>query len=182
MAPEPSIGPWSPIFLSDEELFQVIEDLPRRPFLAGQGKLRLSLAGAQTKLPVIVAGAHIGLPEAGQPTTHILKPSMPLYQGSTENEAFCMRLALAVGLEVAPVQARVLDIGGGKRRTYLVVDRYDRAMGLSGVRRLHQEDFCRLPGSPPPSNTRLTVAPDSRSASISCAGSRRSRPRTSGGC
>ena len=146
VAPEPSIGPWSPIFLSDEELFQVIEDLPRRPFLAGQGKLRLSLAGAQTKLPVIVAGAHIGLPDAGQPTTHILKPSMPLYQGSTENEAFCMRLALAVGLEVAPVQARVLDIGGGKRRTYLLVDRYDRAMGPSGVRRLHQEDFCQASG------------------------------------
>ena len=144
--PETSGGPWSPTFLSDEALFKVIEELPRRPFLAGQGGLRLSLAGAQTKLPVVVAGARIGLPDSGQPTTHILKPSLPGFPGSTENEAFSMRLALAVGLEVAAVEARVLDLGGGRRRTYLLVDRYDRVQGPLGVRRLHQEDFCQASG------------------------------------
>lgn len=144
--PETSGGPWSPTFLSDEELFKVIEELPRRPFLAGRSGLRLSLAGAQTKLPVVVAGARIGLPDSGQPTTHILKPSIPGFPGSTENEAFSLKLALAVGLDVAAVEARVLDLGGGRRRTYLLVDRYDRVQGPQGVRRLHQEDFCQASG------------------------------------
>ena len=145
-APETIGGPWAPTFLSDEALFKVIEELPRRPFLAGQGGLRLSLAGAQIKLPVVVAGARIGLPASGQPTTHILKPSLPGLAGSTENEAFSMRLAHAVGLEVAAVEARVLDLGGGRRRTYLLVERYDRVQGPLGVRRLHQEDFCQASG------------------------------------
>jgi serine/threonine-protein kinase HipA len=34
---------------------------------------RLSLAGAQDKLPVIIDGARIGLPMHGAPSTHILK-------------------------------------------------------------------------------------------------------------
>ena len=144
-APESGGGAWSPSLLSDEALFRVIEELPRRPFLAGQG-LRLSLAGAQTKLPVVVVGTRIGLPDAGQPTTHILKPSIPGFPGSTENEAFSMRLARAAGLKVAAVEARVLDLGKGQRRTYLLVERYDRAAGQAGVRRLHQEDFCQASG------------------------------------
>jgi serine/threonine-protein kinase HipA len=146
VVPGPSGGPWSPSFLSDEALFRIIEELPQRPFLAGRGGLRLSLAGVQTKLPVVVAGARIGLPDVGQPTTHILKPSIPAFPGSTENEAFSMRLALAAGLDVAAVEARILDLGGGKRRACLLVDRYDRAWGPSGVRRIHQEDFCQASG------------------------------------
>ena len=144
--PDTSEGPWFPTFLSDEDLFKVMEELPRRPFLAGQGRLRLSLAGAQTKLPVVVDGVRIGLPDSGQPTTHILKPSIPGFPGSTENEAFSMRLALAIGLDVAIVEARVLDLGGGRQRSYLLVERYDRVHGPLGVRRLHQEDFCQASG------------------------------------
>jgi serine/threonine-protein kinase HipA len=88
----------------------------------------------------------VGLPDAGQPTTHILKPSIPAFPGSTENEAFSMRLALAAGLKAAAVEARILDLGEGKRRSYLLVERYDRTTVPSGVRRLHQEDFCQASG------------------------------------
>jgi len=105
----------------------------------------MSLAGAQTKLPVVLANGKISLPAPGQPTTHILKPSLPLYPATTENEAFIMQLADAIGLAVAPARpCRVKD------KTYLLVTRYDREVGTSGrVHRLHQEDFCQALGIPP---------------------------------
>jgi serine/threonine-protein kinase HipA len=131
--------------LTDDELVQLIEVLPKRPFLAGETGIRMSLAGAQTKLPVVLIDGKVALPAPGQPTTHILKPSLPHYPATTENEAFVMQLAAAIGLPVAPVQpSRVKD------KTFLLVTRYDREVDASGrVRRLHQEDFCQALGIPP---------------------------------
>lgn len=131
--------------LTEDEMVQLIEALPKRPFLAGETGARMSLAGAQTKLPVVLADGKIALPAPGQPTTHILKPSLPRYPATTENEAFIMQLASAIGLAVAPAQpCRVKD------KTYLLVTRYDREVGTSGrVHRLHQEDFCQALGIPP---------------------------------
>jgi serine/threonine-protein kinase HipA len=40
-------------WLSDDELVAILEELPRRPMLAGNDGLRLSLTGAQVKLPVV---------------------------------------------------------------------------------------------------------------------------------
>jgi len=131
--------------LSDDELIALLDELPKRPFLAGEEGLRLSLAGAQAKLPVVLVDDRIALPVAGQPTTHILKPPMSRFSATTENEAFAMQLAIAVGLDVAPaVPQKVRD------RTYLLVTRYDRQLDTNGyVRRLHQEDFCQAMGIPP---------------------------------
>jgi serine/threonine-protein kinase HipA len=39
-------------WLSDEEVVAILDELPHRPMLAGTDGLRLSLAGAQDKLPV----------------------------------------------------------------------------------------------------------------------------------
>lgn len=131
--------------LSDPELAEILDVLPRRPMLAGEGGLRLSLAGAQQKLPVVLAEGRVALPQPGQPTTHILKPSIQRFAATTENEAFAMRLARAVGLQVAPVEPRRLG-----NRTFLLVERYDREAGEGGrTRRLHQEDFCQALGVPP---------------------------------
>ncbi len=81
----------------------------------------------------------------GQPTTHILKPSIPRFAATTENEAFVMRLAAAVGLDVALVEPRVV-----RDRKFLLVQRYDRSVAEDGgVRRIHQEDFCQALGVPP---------------------------------
>ncbi len=125
--------------LSGVELGDILEALPRRPMLAGRDGLRLSLAGAQPKLPVLLVEGQIALPRPGQPTTHILKPAMARFPATTENEAFAMRLAAAVGLKVAPVEPR--QVG---HHTFLLVERYDREFGPDGrVRRLHQEDFCQ---------------------------------------
>jgi serine/threonine-protein kinase HipA len=58
-APEPTGTPQP---LSDEELVDVLDTLPKRPLLAGREGLRLSLAGAQTKLPVVLVDDHVALP------------------------------------------------------------------------------------------------------------------------
>lgn len=135
-----------PAPLSDEELDDVLRRLPFRPMLVGEGELRLSLAGAQTKLPVCVTddGA-VRLPAPGEPTTHIVKPAIPSYPGTTENEAFVMRLASEMGLPAAKVEARRVFTDRGLP-TYLLVERYDRVRQNGRVVRLHQEDFCQALG------------------------------------
>ena len=133
-----------PTPLDDTGLIRVLDALPSRPLLAGEDGLRLSLAGAQSKVPVILVDGAVALPPAGQPTTHILKAPMSRFSATTENESFVMRLASAVGLDVAPVEPRIV-----LNRTFLLVQRYDRSRGESGVvRRIHQEDFCQALGIP----------------------------------
>jgi serine/threonine-protein kinase HipA len=131
--------------LDDAALIEILDILPKCPMLAGREGLRLSLAGAQQKLPVVLVNGRVALPQPGQPTTHILKPPIERFPATTENEAFAMRLAAAVGLKVAPVEPRRLA-----DRTFLLVERYDRDTDADGgVRRLHQEDFCQALGVPP---------------------------------
>ena len=80
-------------WLSDEKLLALLDELPRRPMLAGDDGLRLSLAGAQDKLPVVFDGRHIGLPHNGAPSSHILKPAIHAVEDSVANKGFCMLLA-----------------------------------------------------------------------------------------
>ena len=139
-APEAAAPPTA---LSDDELAGILARLEARPFLAGTRGLRLSLAGAQSKLPVVLVDGRIALPAPGQPTTHILKPPIARFEATTENEAFAMRLAASLGLEVAPVEP--YPVGEGP--PCLLIGRYDRRRGPDGmVRRLHQEDFCQALG------------------------------------
>ncbi len=145
--PKPLLPVSQSVPLGDAELGRILEELPRRPLLAGQQGLRLSLAGAQSKLPVCLVDGQVCLPAEDQPTTHILKPSIPEFPASTENEAFCMRLASELGLPVAKAEARVLDVGG-RPTTLLLVERYDRVWKDGKTFRLHQEDFCQALGVP----------------------------------
>jgi serine/threonine-protein kinase HipA len=132
--------------LSEEELATILKELPRRPLLAGEEGIRLSLAGAQDKLAVRLEGRTISLPLGGAPSTHILKPNVERFEGVVFNEAFCMRLAAAAGLRVAAIETR--EVGG---ISFLLVERYDRHHrpvpdGAPVVERLHQEDFCQALG------------------------------------
>ena len=129
--------------LSDDELAAILKELPTRPLLAGEKGIRLSLAGAQDKLAVRVQGDTISLPLGGAPSTHILKPNVERFDGVVFNEAFCMRLASAIGIPTASVEIRkIRDID------FLLVERYDRRRtSVDGeVQRLHQEDFCQALG------------------------------------
>jgi len=128
--------------LDDAALGELLDSLPARPLLAGREGFRLSLAGAQSKLPVVLVDNNVALPAPGQPTTHIVKPPIARLAATTENEALVMRLAATLKLDVAPVDVRV--VAG---RPCLLVTRYDRRVdGAGRARRLHQEDFCQALG------------------------------------
>ncbi len=124
--------------LSDNDLVAILEQLPRRPLLAGEDGVRLSLAGAQDKLAVHVEKNKISIPLGNAPSTHILKPAIEHFDGLVFNELACMHLASAVGLPVAKTE---VDQTHG--RDYLLVERYDRSWREGQLMRLHQEDFCQ---------------------------------------
>jgi serine/threonine-protein kinase HipA len=133
-----------PNILNEDRLLELLDRLPVKPMLAGEGGLRLSLAGAQSKLPVLLIDGKIALPAPGQPTSHILKPPIARFEGTTENEYFCMSLAAALGLDVAPVEMRT--VAG---HPFLLITRYDRVRNEGGqLVRLHQEDFAQALGIP----------------------------------
>ena len=143
-------------WLSDGEVVAILAELPRRPMLAGQDGLRLSLAGAQDKLPVVVDGDRIGLPRHGTPSSHILKPPIHAVEDSVINEGFCMALAQAMQLRPAKSKVHVvLD------HPFLLVERYDRKLGTQGHRqRVHQEDFCQSLGVVPEMKYQNEGGPD----------------------
>ena len=131
--------------LDEKRLSQILDLLRDRPLLGGEEGVRLSLAGAQDKLAVCVTDGQISLPNAGKPTTHILKPFIEGLDGTVENELFCMRLANRVGLQ-AP---HVLKSSAGNT-DFILVERYDRVQEADGsIAKLHQEDFCQALSVPP---------------------------------
>ena len=135
-------------WLSDQRLVEILSQLPGRPMLAGEEGLRLSLAGAQDKLPIVFDGDQVGLPKNGTPSTHILKPAIRAVEDSVINEGYC--LALADALNLSPVRSNIHCVLGQK---FLLVARYDRNEGASGADdgqlRVHQEDFCQALGVVP---------------------------------
>ena len=163
--------------LDDRELAAVLDRLPERPLLAGEEGIRLSLAGAQDKLPVLIVDGRVALPLHGVPSSHIIKPPIRRVEDSVHNEGFCLALAKAVGLGTAAAEIREVE-----GRQYLLVTRYDRIFGSGEhdpekwvpvfgkrscsnkeverdddskknhpvlVRRVHQEDVCQALGVAP---------------------------------
>jgi len=123
--------------LDAKELAGILRELPKRPLLAGEKGIRLSLAGAQDKVAMRIEGQEVSLPLGSAPSTHILKPAVERFAGVVFNEALCMTLAAHMNLPTAKVETRkVEDVD------YLLVERYDRKQvtigGAPGVERLHQ--------------------------------------------
>ncbi len=115
------------------------------PFQFPGKTIRLSLAGAQAKTALYFDDQdNPFFPENGAATSHILKPRIQGCVPSTVfTELLTMRLARAVlGEEEVPST----DLWQSCYR----IRRFDRPKSGSGVRRLHQEDFClalgRMPG------------------------------------
>lgn len=125
--------------LNEGELAALLDRLPAAPMLAGEGGARLSLAGAQSKLPVVLTkDGRIAVPRPGEPSTHLIKPEPERFAGLAANEAFCLALARAVGLDAARAEWR--EVQG---RPLLLVERYDRVSVGGRTQRLHQEDFAQ---------------------------------------
>lgn len=132
-------------WLDERELAAVVTELPRRPLFADpEDGVRLSLAGVQDKMPVVCHGDRIGVTAGHTPSTHILKAPIQRFEDTIANEAFCLRLAAALGLTTAKAQ-----VARAEGVEFLLVERYDREMQKEAVRRLHQEDFCQALGVPP---------------------------------
>ncbi len=129
------------------ELEAKIAATPRPSLLAlmwQPGGLRLSLAGAQDKLPVHFVDGRLSLPAGSAASTHLLKIPSRSFPDLVQNELFCLSLARESGVPVPPAQLAPVAT------PILLVQRYDREVGADGaVTRWHQEDFCQALGLPP---------------------------------
>jgi serine/threonine-protein kinase HipA len=116
---------------------------PRRLFDSRiEQRMRFALAGLRHKLSLVRDGAgRWAWPEAGAPSTHVVKPETGEYPEFVANEMFCTTVVRQVGLPV--VSTAVETIAG---RPCLVSRRFDRAGGGLGARRVHQETFCQALG------------------------------------
>lgn len=127
--------------LADDALAQRIRQLPTAPLTHAAIK-RMSLAGAQHKLAVVLENNALFEPAGATPSTHILKPDHPDkdYPHSVINEWFVMRLAKRLGLDVPEVHRRYVPAP-----VYLI-DRFDRFQDAQGWQRRHVIDACQLLG------------------------------------
>ncbi|MFT5715935.1 MAG: serine/threonine-protein kinase HipA [Oleiphilaceae bacterium] len=133
--PEGDIHP-----LTKEEVNKRIELLPKTSLNRGERK-RMSLAGAQHKMLVVLHEGELYEPSGNMPSTHILKPchSDPeMYYQTPINEWFVMKLADKCGLNVPPV-----DIVYFPEPAY-IIERFDRKGHHPHQKRLHMLDGCQL--------------------------------------
>jgi len=137
--------------LTNQSLSQRIRGLPKQSLFKGAPN-RMSVAGAQHKLLVIVKGAALYEPVGATASTYILKPDHPdtsMYPASVFNEFLTMRLARAARLNVPVVDMRYVP-----EPVYLI-ERFDRIVDKKSLRtsnrltapkvnRLHIIDACQL--------------------------------------
>ncbi len=127
-----------------EALDKIVADPDKFTLFPEMKKARLSIAGAQDKLPVYLEEDRFYLPlNPGSATTHIIKPVNAAFPDIPRNEAFCMELAQKIGLTVP--ESRLMKMGPHE---FFVINRYDRKMIAKNVIRIHQEDFCQAMGVP----------------------------------
>ena len=130
--------------LSEDELYALVSASPPPALLAGETGVRLSLAGAQNKVPVYVDETGILKATGTLATTHILKPPIRAaiaLPHTVVNEAFCIQLAGKLGLVVPKAQVHAV-----RDRSFYLVERFDRRPSQGRIERLHQEDFCQALG------------------------------------
>ena len=133
------------ISLSDQEVEQLMEENAVKPVLIIKDELRLSLAGAQNKIPIYLSDNNFYLPVGIAPSSHILKPQNLYFEDMVQNEYFCMLLGEAVGLPVPKS-----FIWKSEKHIAYIVERYDRVKKKDGsLTRIHQEDLCQALGCMP---------------------------------
>jgi serine/threonine-protein kinase HipA len=131
--------------LLPEELTERISRRQDISIALWDGKPRLSVAGVQDKLPVVILpDGRMGFGEGELASTHILKFGMSRAMHLVVNEYFCMKLARAIKLPVAEVELARFG------EPVLVVRRFDRQWsGSTLVNRLHLIDGCQMLDLPP---------------------------------
>jgi len=125
--------------ISDEELASRIDNIEKNSIVIWDKKERLSLAGVQEKLPVIIKDGQIGLGDGSLCSTHIMKFQTKKHTNIVINELFCMKLAKKINLNVAEV-----ELYRFKEHPVLMVKRFDRVFKDVHVERLHVIDGCQM--------------------------------------
>lgn len=130
--------------VSPEELQNRLAIRQQTSIANWDGKPRLSVAGVQDKLPVLInPNGEMGFGEGDLASTHILKfgrnPEMHL----VINEFICMQLARMLKLPVADVTLSWYN------EPVLIVKRFDRRWAADRVERLHLIDGCQILDLPP---------------------------------
>ena len=130
--------------VSNEELQDRLARRQQLSIATWDGTPRLSVAGVQDKLPILIRpDGEMGFGEGDLASTHILKfgtkPDMHL----VVNEFICMELARMAKLPVASVS--LVRYG----EPVLIVDRFDRRWSAERVERRHLIDGCQILDLPP---------------------------------
>ena len=129
--------------ISEEKIAELLKNQAQIPLLVGE-EIRLSLAGAQQKIALAILPENSDnyyLPQGSYISTHIIKPQNPYFEDIIYNEYFCMSLAKLIGLPTAT--SFIKNFAG---EFGYVVKRFDRETDstmASGLKRIHQEDFCQ---------------------------------------
>lgn len=125
--------------ISDTDLAQKIRSAPDlASMLYLKENVRLSLAGAQSKISLLYKDGQYYLPVNGATSNLIVKPQTSTYKGIVENEYLTMQLAKMCGISTA----NSLLINPDGVLAY-GVERFDRVKQGNKWLRLLQEDFCQ---------------------------------------
>ncbi len=148
--PEPRTA-WSYTMLPDNELKALIRRKGNGINFRNNSNqpIRLSLAGAQNKFPIFIRDNLSYLPSNEAPTSHILKFQLADYKHVPAFETILMKLAQAIGMDVANIELRALEgmPASKPNASFAEIQRYDRTIDATGnIIRLHQEDFCQALG------------------------------------
>ncbi len=127
-----------------DELNKRIKQRDKVSIATWDGKQRLSIAGMQEKLPLIMKpDGQYGFGEETLASTHIMKFGTNSETHIVINEFLCMTLAGAVNIPTAPVSLLYFD------EPVLLVKRFDRQWKGKSVNRIHVIDGCQILDLPP---------------------------------
>ncbi len=130
--------------VAPEELQDRITHRQRVSIAMWDGKPRLSIAGVQDKLPLLVRNnGEMGFGEGNLASTHILKFGQDTGMHMVVNEYICMKLAHSVKLPVAEVTMERFG------EPVLLVKRFDRYSTANKIERMHLIDGCQMLDLPP---------------------------------
>lgn len=126
--------------ITDEELEQRLDKRDQFSLIVWDGKPRLSVAGVQDKINVVVNESdQLGFGEGSLCSTHILKFEKQQLSHLVINEYISMQLAKHCGLSVAKV--KLMRYG---KHPALLVERFDRQfISVTDVKRRHMIDGCQ---------------------------------------
>jgi len=129
--------------ISDQELEEKVNNMQIEPIHIWDSKPRLSVAGVQAKLPIVIIEGVMGLGEGEISSTHILKFNKS-GENVTLNEYISMKLAKELGFNVADVELKKIG-----REDVLFVERFDRSIvDIKHVKKMHIIDSVQALGLP----------------------------------